>query len=44
MTWTMTGTNDFIGRAMCTVMNMDRMVGGQFEKGLENVRAQVEKK
>ncbi len=44
MTWTMTGTNDFIGRAMCTVMNMDRMVGGQFEKGLENVRALVEKK
>src|SRR5687767_14665825 len=34
VTWTMFGKNNFIGRAMCMVMNMDTMVGGQFEKGL----------
>src|SRR4030095_15188465 len=31
VTWTMTGKNNFIAKAMCLVMNMDKMVGGQFE-------------
>ncbi len=42
VTWTMTGKNDFIGRAVCMVMNMDTMIGGQFEKGLAAIRAMVE--
>lgn len=42
VTWTMTGTNNFIGRAMCMVMDMDKMVGGQFENGLASIKALVE--
>lgn len=37
MTWTMTGNNSFMGRLMCAVMDMDKMVGGQFEQGLRNL-------
>lgn len=43
VTWTMTGTNNFVGRAMCLVMNMDKMVGGQFEQGFANLKAVVAK-
>jgi hypothetical protein len=38
VTWTMTGKNNFIGKAMCLVMNMDKMVGGQFEQGLASMK------
>jgi hypothetical protein len=34
MTWTMSGTNTFMGKAIGLVMDMDEMVGGQFERGL----------
>ncbi|MCD6023725.1 MAG: hypothetical protein K0Q91_641 [Fibrobacteria bacterium] len=34
VTWTMQGHNNFIGKAMCLFMDMDKMVGGDFEKGL----------
>ena len=40
--WNMTGKNDFIGKAMCLVMNMDAMVGPKFEEGLANMKAVVE--
>jgi len=33
-TWHMKGTNDFVGKAFCLFMEMDRLVGGDFEKGL----------
>lgn len=39
MTWTMSGTNNFIGRAMCLIFNVDKMVGGQFEQGFANLNA-----
>jgi len=42
VTWTMTGKNNFIGKAMCLFMNMDKMIGGQFEKGLAAMKASVE--
>lgn len=44
VTWTMTGRNNFIGKAMCLVMDMDQMVGGQFEKGLASIKSIVETK
>lgn len=37
VTWTMTGKNNFIGKAIGLVMNMDEMVGGQFEQGLADM-------
>ncbi len=42
MHWIMTGKKNFISKAFCRFMNMDKMVGGQFEQGMENIRAIVE--
>jgi hypothetical protein len=38
----MTGENNFIAKAVSLLMNMDRMVGGQFEMGLARMKAVVE--
>ncbi len=43
VTWGMTGERPFIGKVMDAVFNMDRMVGGQFEKGLAKLKAIAEK-
>lgn len=40
--WTMSGRNEFIGKAMHAFMDMDKMVGSQFEQGLANLKALVE--
>lgn len=42
VTWCMSGKNNFLGRAMCLVMNMDKMVGGKFEQGLASMKTTVE--
>jgi uncharacterized protein YndB with AHSA1/START domain len=34
VTWSMAGENDFMGKAMSLFMDMDAMLGGDFEKGL----------
>lgn len=44
VTWTMNGRNNFIGKAMCLVFDMDKMVGGDFEQGLAGIRQIVEAK
>ena len=38
VTWTMSGKNNFIGKAFGLIINCDRMVGGQFEKGLSDMK------
>ena len=38
----MDGTNDFFGKAMCLFMNMDAMLGKDFEQGLANLKQAVE--
>jgi hypothetical protein len=43
VTWKVQGENTFPGRIMCVFMNMDKMVGGMFEKGLNNLKSFVEK-
>jgi uncharacterized protein YndB with AHSA1/START domain len=40
--WSVTGENTFIGRLFCFFMNMDKMVGGQFEKGLTKLKQLAE--
>jgi hypothetical protein len=40
--WTMTGTNNFMGKAFDLVMNMDKMVGSDFEKGLARLKSTLE--
>ena len=42
VTWTMSGRNNFIGKAICLFMNQDKMIGGYFEKGLANLKSVVE--
>ena len=34
VTWDMTGEKNYISKAMCMFVSMDKMVGGDFEKGL----------
>ena len=38
VTWSMTGRNNFMAKAIHMVMNMDRMIGGNFEKGLADLK------
>ena len=42
VTWSMEGRNNFMAKAIHLVMNMDRMIGGQFEKGLAQMKAVAE--
>lgn len=42
VTWTMFGKNDFIGKAFCLFMSMDKMIGGQFDQGLASIKSIVE--
>jgi len=38
VTWSMFGTNNFIAKAFCLFNNMDKMLGGEFEKGLAQMK------
>ena len=42
VTWSMEGRNNFMAKAIHLVMNMDKMIGGQFEKGLAQMKAMAE--
>ena len=42
MTWALDGRNGFPAKAMGLVMNMDRMIGDDFEKGLAQIKAIAE--
>ncbi|AKF83527.1 hypothetical protein MFUL124B02_35515 [Myxococcus fulvus 124B02] len=42
VTWAMSGTNDFMGKAFGLLMDMDAMVGKDFEKGLASLKGVVE--
>ena len=41
VTWTMTGENKGIGKVFALFMNMDKMVGADFEKGLASLAGAV---
>jgi hypothetical protein len=43
VTWAMTGGYPYIAKVMCVFFNMDRMVGGEFDKGLADLKAMAEK-
>jgi uncharacterized protein YndB with AHSA1/START domain len=42
VTWSMYGHNNFIGKAVCLVMNMDKTLGGEFDKGLAAMKSVAE--
>ena len=44
VTWTMSGKNGFMGKAIGLFMNCDKMIGGQFEQGLASMKALAEAK
>ena len=44
VTWSMSGTRNFVAKAMSVLFNCDTMVGGQFDQGLANLKAVVEGK
>jgi len=39
VTWSMSGKNNFVCKAFGLIMNCDKIVGGQFEQGLENLKS-----
>ena len=41
VTWSMEGNNNFMGKAFSLFMDMDRMVGGDFEEGLSALNGAV---
>lgn len=43
VTWKMTGPNLFVGKVMSVFMDMDKMVGQDFEVGLANLKGLAEK-
>jgi Polyketide cyclase / dehydrase and lipid transport len=42
VTWSMSGKRNIMTKAMSLVMNMEKMIGGQFEQGLQQMKAVAE--
>lgn len=42
VSWSMSGKNNFIGKAISLFMDCDAMIGGEFEKGLASLKSIVE--
>jgi uncharacterized protein YndB with AHSA1/START domain len=42
VTWSMTGKNNFKGKVLGLLMNCDQMIGGDFERGLANLKVITE--
>lgn len=42
VSWSMYGENNFIGKAFSLIMDCDKMIGADFEKGLSQLKAVVE--
>ena len=42
VTWSMFGTNNFMAKAFGLFMNMDKLVGADFEKGLQQLKSVTE--
>ena len=42
VTWSMSGKNNFMGKIFGLIVNCDRMIGGDFEKGLAAMKSVVE--
>ncbi|MNS90820.1 Polyketide cyclase / dehydrase and lipid transport [Janthinobacterium lividum] len=41
--WTMTGPSPYVSKVMTVFVSMDRMIGKDFEKGLNNLKAAAER-
>ncbi len=43
VTWSMTGKSNFVGKIFGLFMDCEKMIGGQFEKGLASLKSLTEK-
>ena len=43
VTWAMHGSQPFLAKVMSVFIDCDKMIGGDFEQGLENLKALAEK-
>jgi hypothetical protein len=43
VTWTYDADNDFMGKVMSLFLDMDELLGPDYEQGLENLKGNVEK-
>lgn len=43
VTWTMQGSNNFVGKAMGLFFDFDKMIGSDFEAGLASLKSVVER-
>jgi hypothetical protein len=43
VSWSMSGRNNFVGKAMSVVFDFDKMIGADFEAGLASMKTIVEK-
>jgi hypothetical protein len=43
VSWSMSGQNNFVGKAMSVVFDFDKMIGADFEAGLASLKTIVEK-
>ena len=41
VTWEMSGQNGFVGKLFCLFVSMDKMIGGDFERGLASLGSMV---
>ena len=44
VSWSMSGRNNFVGKAMSVVFDFDKMIGADFEAGLASLKTIVDKK
>ncbi len=44
VSWDMSGEQNFVHKAFCLVMNMQKIIGEEFDKGLASMKAVVETK
>ena len=42
VTWSMSGHKNFMFKAVHLIMNMDKMLGGEFDKGLAQMKSVAE--
>jgi len=42
VTWSMTGKKNFMTKAFCLIMDMDKLIGSDFEKGLVQLQSVAE--
>lgn len=43
VTWSMRGPMNIVSKVMCTFMSIDKMIGGEFEKGLRDLDTLAQK-